>query len=381
MQKVYADNSASSFPKAPGVSDAIKDFLDNVGCNVNRGGYESSYNTALEILDTRKMLCELFNFKEPRNLIFTPGISYSLNMLLKGFLKEGDHVITSSMEHNSVMRPLFELSKKNKLSYDMAPCSSDGSLNAGDISKLINSKTKALVITHASNVCGTVMPIYEIHDICKKHGIKLIIDSAQTAGVLPLDMSYADAIAFTCHKGLLASQGLGGFLIKSDFADQIDPIITGGTGSLSHELDQPNFLPDKFESGTLNIPAIIGLKKALQFIKQEGLKNIQKKESQLTNLFLSETSKLNKLQIIGKRNTQNRTAVISLNFPNHDNAEIAATLDTNYGIMARCGLHCAPQAHKTLQTYPKGTLRFSFSHFNTPTEITHIIQSLKDILR
>ncbi|MCL2361362.1 MAG: aminotransferase class V-fold PLP-dependent enzyme [Defluviitaleaceae bacterium] len=378
MRKVYADNSSTSFPKAPGVSDAIKDYLDNVGCNVNRGGYESSYNVALEILATRNLLCKLLNFNEPRNVIFTPGITYSLNMILKGFLEDGDHVITTSMEHNGVMRPLHELSYMG-ISYDVASCNINGCLNPVDIKKLINRRTKAVIMTHASNVCGTILPIYDISDICKRYGIKLIIDSAQTAGALEVDMSHIDALAFTCHKGLLATQGLGGFLVKNDLAERIEPIITGGTGSQSHEIIQPTILPDKFESGTLNIPAIMGLKKSLEFIHNVGTKTILEKKMKHTEKFLYEISRMNDVRIIGKNNLQDRIAVISLNFINRDNAEIASTLDNDYGIMTRCGLHCAPTAHKTLQTYPQGTVRFSFGHFNTEEDVDYIIASIKDI--
>ena len=380
MRRVYADNSATSFPKAPGVSDAMKDFLDNVGCNVNRGGYESSYSTALEILNVRKLLCELFSFNDPRNVIFTPGITYSLNMILNGFLREGDHVITTTMEHNGVMRPLYELTKSGVV-YETVRCSRDGALDPKDIAGLINEKTKAVIMTHASNVCGTVLPIGEVSEICEKRGIRLIVDSAQTAGVLDIEMNNIDALAFTCHKGLLASPGLGGFIIKSEFADTMKAVFTGGTGSLSHDIVQPDFLPDKFESGTLNIPAIMGLKKSLEYIKSTGVNIIRSKELALTEKFIGGISGITDVRIIGKKDLTGRIAVVSLDFTNRDNAEIAAALDSDYGIMTRCGLHCAPSAHKTLGTYPQGTVRFSFGHFNTVEEIEYIIQSVKEILK
>ncbi|MCL2217130.1 MAG: aminotransferase class V-fold PLP-dependent enzyme [Defluviitaleaceae bacterium] len=384
MRKVYADNSSTSFPKAPGVSDSIKDFLDNVGCNVNRGGYEASYNTALEILEARKLLCGLFNFNEPigkpRNVIFTPGITYSINMILQGFLKENDHIITTSMEHNGVMRPLHELSERG-VDYSMAECEEDGTLDPQKIASLFTAKTKAVIMTHASNVSGTVLPIREVYEICAPREIKLIIDTAQTAGELPIDMSYADAIAFTAHKGLLAAQGLGGFIIKSDFAKKITPIITGGTGSKSHEILQPDLLPDKFEAGTINIPAIIGLKKALEYIKAQNPATIHAKKMKLTERFLQAVRDIPGVVIIGKKDLQNRISTVSLNFKTIDNAEIAALLDSDYGIMTRCGLHCAPVAHKTLKTYPHGTVRFSFGYFNTPGEIDYIAQAIKEIVR
>lgn len=380
MMNVYADNSSTSFPKAPGVSDAMKDFLDNVGCNINRGGYASSYDIALEILETRKLLCEMFHFDRARNVIFTPSVTYSLNMILKGLLRENDHIITTSMEHNAVMRPLYELSQKG-VAYDTVLCGQDGLLHAQDIVPLITPRTKAVVMTHASNVCGTVMPIEEVSEICRKHGIKLIVDAAQTAGVMDIDMTYIDALAFTGHKGLLASQGTGGFIVKSDLAEEIAPIITGGTGSLSHEITQPNFLPDKFESGTLNIPGILGLKKALEYIRYVSTKTILGKEMMLAEKFISAISQIKDINIIGKKDLTSRLAVISLDFVNRDNADIAADLAGDYGIMTRCGLHCAPVAHKTLGTYPQGTVRFSFGHFNTMDEIEYIIASIKAILQ
>jgi len=379
MRKVYVDNSATSFPKAPGVSSAVKDFLDNVGCNVNRGGYQSSYNTALEILQTRKMLCELLCFAEPKNVVFTPGITYSLNMILRGFLHEGDHVITTSMEHNGVMRPLHELSKGG-VWYDIAGCASDGSLATKEIAALITAKTKAVVMTHASNVCGTVLPIADVYEICRARGVKLIVDAAQTAGVLDIDMACIDALAFTAHKGLLAPQGLGGFIINSDMEQMVEPLITGGTGSLSHEITQPGFMPDKLESGTMNIPAIIGLKASLEYIKSIGTKAIFEKEAELAEDFIAQVSKLSGVRIVGKKNMTGALAVISLDFANMDNSEMAATLDAEFGIMTRCGLHCAPNAHKTLGTYPHGTVRFSFGHLNTAEEVEYIAASVKEVL-
>jgi cysteine desulfurase family protein len=301
-------------------------------------------------------------------------------MILKGFLKEGDHVITTSMEHNGVMRPLHEL-LENGVAYDVVTCGGDGALDANDVVGLINARTKAVVMTHASNVCGTVLPIYDVSEICAKRGVKLIIDAAQTAGILNIDMEYIDALAFTCHKGLLASQGLGGFIVKSAFAEKIEPIITGGTGSLSHDITQPDFLPDKFESGTMNIPAIMGLKKSLEYIKSVGIETIFKKEIELAERFVSAISALGDARIVGKQDMSDRIAVISLDFRNRDNAEIAAALDGDYGIMTRCGLHCAPVAHKTLRTYPRGTVRFSFGHFNTTDDVDFIVESIREILR
>jgi len=380
MKKIYADNSSTSFPKAPGISDTIKDFLDNIGCNINRGGYANSYSVAMEILDTRQMLADMFHIGNPKEVVFTPSVTYSLNILLQGLLRKGGHVITTSMEHNSVMRPLHELSKMGA-AYDTVPCGEDGSMKADDITPLIRKDTKAVVILHASNVCGTVMPIEMTAEICNKHKIKLIVDTAQTAGILDINASEIDALTFTGHKGLLGPQGIGGIIIKTEFANEISPLVFGGTGSLSHEFEQPNFLPDKFESGTINIPAILGLKKAIEYINSVGMKSIYEKEMALTSAFLSEVRSIDGVSIIGKDNCADRISVVSLDFASNDNALIAAALDKSYGIMTRCGLHCAPIAHKTLNTYPRGTLRFSFGHFNTMDDVEYIAQSLKEILK
>jgi len=380
MKKVYADNGSTSFPKAPGVSDAMKSFLDDLGCNVNRGGYADSYEVAMDILSARQMISGLFQAQSPQEVIFTPGVTYSLNMLLQGLLKEGDHVITTSMEHNAVMRPLRALSKTG-VAYDAVPCGRDGSLKAEDIIPFIKKETRAVIMTHASNVCGTILPIQAVSEICQGHKLRLIVDAAQTAGVLDIDARGIDALAFTGHKGLLAAQGIGGFVIKKEFADEISPLITGGTGSLSHGIEQPNFLPDKFESGTMNIPAIIGLKKSLEYISLTGLKTIHDNEARLAAAFISKIRGLGGLNIVGPENEAGRVAVVSADFSGHDNASIAYALDSKYGIMTRCGLHCAPVAHQTLDTYPRGTVRFSFGHFNTMDEVEYIAQSIKEILK
>ncbi|MCL2754047.1 MAG: aminotransferase class V-fold PLP-dependent enzyme [Defluviitaleaceae bacterium] len=377
--RVYADNSTTSFPKAKGVSAAMTSFLDATPANINRGSYTAAYDVGMDVLKVRQLLCQLFSFDQPKNVVFTPGITYSLNMILKGFLQNGDHVITSSMEHNGLMRPLHDLTK-NGVTYDIIQANTEGIFDSKDIAKMIKHNTKMVVMTHASNVCGTLLPITEIGKICKEYDIKFVLDSAQTAGSLSINMEYIDALCFTAHKGLLASPGLGGFLIKSDFAKLVNPIITGGTGSASHELEHPTSMPDKFETGTLNIPAIIGLKTALEYIlsfKQGELSGIK---MSLTSEFLRQLENIKGLRIVGKKNTTERVAVVSLDFVDRDNSDVSTILDEKFGIMTRCGLHCSPMSHKTLGTYPQGTVRFSFSHFNTMEEIDYIVRSIKWIL-
>lgn len=382
MKRVYLDNGATSFPKAPGVGDAMKHYIESIGCNINRSGYDSSYSAEQVVLDTREKLCALFNYHNIENVIFTMNITQSLNFLIKGLMGPGDHCIVSSMEHNAVMRPLTQLDKK-RVMFSRVPCSTKGELDADKILEYIKPNTKAVIMTHASNVCGTILPIEQIGRICKEKGLIFILDTAQTAGILNIDFKKAniDALAFTGHKGLLGPQGIGGFLIKDELANSIESLISGGTGSLSDSEDVPPFMPDKFESGTPNIPGIFGLNAALEFIEKEGIDNIREKELELAGLFIEEVKNMNNVKIAGLETTQGRMAVVSLDFVQNDNAEIAYELDRKYGIKTRCGIHCAPSAHKTLGTFPQGTVRFSFSHFNTEEEVRYTIDAINKTLQ
>jgi len=387
VDKIYFDNSSTSLPKAPGVACAISNFLENAGYNVGRGGYSGSLDIAMDILQTREHFATLFGAKRPREVIFTPGLTTSINMILSGFLKQGDHVITSSMEHNSVMRPLHALTKTRGISYDTVPCNNDGTLDPQEIIKFIKPSTKAVVMTHASNVCGTIMPIQAVGQLCKEHNLYFILDAAQTAGLLNIDMQRdnIDALAFPGHKALLGPQGVGGFVIKEDFAHKVDAIMWGGTGSKTADLDQPELLPDKYESGTMNIPGILGLKAAVEYIIATGTDSIYQHEMKLCNHFIKGAKSIPDMELVAVDETStseqpSKIAVVSVNFPKHDNASITARLDKQFGIMARCGMHCAPAAHKTLGTYPQGTLRFSFGHENTLEEVDLLLGALTQIL-
>lgn len=380
MKKIYADYASTSFPKAPGVSDAMKAFLDYAPYNVNRGGYEDAYGVAMDIIETRELLAALFHIKSPKQVIFTGGITMALNMLLKGALKKGDHVITTSLEHNAVMRPLYQLSKEG-VDYSIIPCNTQGLVKAEDMVPLIRPSTKAVVMIHGSNVCGALLPLEEIGALCKSRGIKFIVDAAQTGGVVDIDANNVDALAFAGHKGLLGPQGIGGFVISPAFAREIEPLLTGGTGSQSQALTQPDFLPDQFEPGTLNLPGILGLKKALEYIQKTGIQTIYQQEMAIVQAFTKGVENLKGVKLIGPKAGKTPLAVISLDFEKLDNGAVSAALDQHYGIMTRSGLHCAPGAHKALGTYPKGTVRFSFGHTNTLDEVDYILSSLKKLLK
>ncbi len=381
MNKIYLDNAATSFPKAPGVSDRMKYYIDNIGANINRGGYSEQYKAEEIVFETRQMLTELFNGEDSANVIFTLNITQSLNTVIKGYLKSGDHVIVTSMEHNAVMRPLVQLEKKG-VEFSRVMCDEFGRLNPHDIKKAIKKNTKLVVITHASNVCGTILPIKEVGQICKENGLKFVVDTAQTAGCLNIDMkeNYIDVLPFTGHKGLMGPQGIGGFLVSSDMANEIEPLIVGGTGSMSDSEEIPPFMPDKFESGTLNLPGIFGLNEALKYLNNVGIENIYKKEMTLTHKFIEGLMEIDKLVLVGLKVTEGRVSTISVDCLYHDNALVSHLLDTEYNIMTRCGLHCAPSAHKTLGTFPQGTIRFSIGYHNSIEEIEYALNALKKIL-
>lgn len=385
MNRIYLDQASTSFPKAPGVAQAMMDYLTMNGVNVNRGCYSSAYSAEEVIYETRQLLAELFHFSKCKNVIFTPNVTTSLNFILKGFLKPGDHILVSAMEHNAVMRPVVQLASLG-ISFDRIPCRTDGSMILEKVEELIRPETKAIVTLHASNVCGTRMPLDALGEICQRHQLYFVVDSAQTAGIVPINMDkmHIDALAFTGHKGLRGPQGTGGFLVSQELAEQMEPLISGGTGSVSHTEEIPDFMPDRFESGTPNLPGIYGLHEALLYLKTHSLQAINEKELSLTGYFLEQLQALDDtgshIRIIGKKDLTDRNAVVSIQTPEIDMSQVAWQLDNEYGVMTRVGLHCAPNAHKTLGTYPAGTIRFSFGPENTKNELDFAIQGLKKIL-
>ena len=383
-KEIYFDSASTSFPKAPGIGQAMAAYLDTRGCNVGRGNYRWGYEVAEAVYQTRRKLCQLFQFNpgsDPtKNVIFTANVTEALNLVIKGLLKPGDHVLVSGMEHNAVMRPLCFL-KSQGVSWSAMPCDDQGNLQLDRIEPLIQKNTRAVIMTHGSNVCGTVLPIAPVAEICRSHHLKFVVDCAQTAGIFPIamDETAIDALCFTGHKGLLGPQGIGGVIMKDDLAQQLTSLVQGGTGSRSESFEMPDFLPDKFEAGTLNIPGIYGLSKALDYLQETGLETIHKKEMDLTERLLFGIQEIGKLQLIGIPGLKNRTATVSILSREKDNAVVAFELDQTYGIMTRVGLHCAPLAHQTLGTYPHGTIRLSLGHFNTLEEVDYCLNALAEI--
>lgn len=380
MKQIYFDHGSTSFPKAPGVAEAMAGMIERGAFNINRGNYEGAYEVAGTVLETREQLARLFHAESSKQVVFTPGITYSLNFFMKGFLQPGDHVLVSGMEHNAVMRPLDQLEHAG-IEYSVIRTNADGSIVVEDINGQIRANTSAVIVLHASNVCGTIMPIDVIGRVCTEHGLIFAVDTAQSAGSIDVDMVKCniDFLAFTAHKGLLGPQGVGGFLISERLDKRMKPLIAGGTGSQSDLLVMPDYLPDKYESGTLNLPGIIGLNAALTHLEEVGISSVFDKKMRLVSRLLEGVSEFPRIKIIGKSDLTDRVAVVSLDFIGYDNSDIAFRLEQQYAIMTRVGLHCAPMAHKSLNTYPQGTVRFSFGGQNTEAEVDILLDAFREL--
>ena len=394
MQQIYLDNASTSFPKPREVSDAVYHYMTGMGSNIGRGGYASAYAAEEAVFAARQLLCDFFGGEDPKNVVFTKNITEALNVLLRGLLQSGDHVLVSAMEHNAVMRPLQLLGHElaadeqpsDTITFSRVPCDREGNLELEYLPKLVRPNTKAIVMTHASNVCGTLLPLTEVGAFCKEHNLLLIVDSAQSAGLFPIHMQSLgiDALAFTGHKGLLGPQGMGGFILREHMVEQVLPLIVGGTGSLSHTERTPTFMPDKFEAGTLNLPGIMGLAAGVRWLHERGLDNIRNHELALTEQLLAGLLALEQqglLRVVGRKDITRRTSVVSIADTTLDIAMVAHKLAAEYGIATRVGLHCAPNAHKTLGTYPTGTLRFSMGWHNSAADIATALAALEEVLR
>ena len=379
MKTIYLDNAATSFPKPEGVSTAMKRYVDEIGATINRSVYGSAQDAGLVTLQLRERLKKLFNFPEPvTHVILTPGATWGLNVAIKGFLKPGDHCIVSSMEHNAVMRPLLQL---QGVEYDRIPCNREGLLNPEDIEALIRPNTKLLVIAHGSNVCGSVQDAKAVGEICAKYGIAFVLDAAQTAGHYPVDFEAfrLSALCVPGHKGLLGPSGIGALLMTDAFAKALNPIVAGGTGSASDSEYLPAYLPDRFESGTPNLPGIYGWEAALSFVESTGVIALRNHEMALCKRFLDGLETIPGVALCGTKDLSCRVGVISVDFLHKDNAEAAFELEMDYGILTRCGLHCAPSAHKTLDTFPRGTVRFSLGFANTEADVDAALDAISKI--
>ena len=381
----YLDNGSTTFPKPACVADAVYEYMTVVGANAGRGRYGSAYSVEDRMFECRERLAQLFGASDCSHVVFSKNVTESLNVLLKGWLRPGDHVIVSSMEHNSVMRPLVQLESRG-VSFSRAECDREGALVPGALERCLTPNTRAVVMTHVSNVCGTIMPIRQVGEFCQAHGLRFCLDSAQSAGVLPISMpeDHIDAVAFTGHKGLLGPQGIGGLVLGDSIAAEVEPLIAGGTGSASDMECMPRFLPDRLEAGTQNLPGIMGLHASLGWLQQTGIEAVHAHEVALAGQMLEELAPLEaagRVRLAGKHGTEGRLATISIQTPGRDEAQVADALASDFGILTRVGLHCAPNAHKTLGTFPHGTIRFSLGYFNTPDDVHAAVDALREVLQ
>ena len=376
---IYLDNAATSFPKPSEVYEEVLNCMKNYAANSGRGSYDMSIQAALKILETREEICQLFNISSPLNLIFTCNATEALNIGIKGALRRGDHVISTVIEHNSVLRPLHSLTE-NGVEVTLISVDKAGYVNIKDIQEEIKKNTRMIIINHVSNVLGSTQDIKSIGNLSKENGIIFMVDASQSAGVIPIDVESAhiDLLAFSGHKGLLGPQGTGGLFIREGI--KLKNFIEGGTGSNSHFMIQPDFMPDQFESGTLNTPGIAGLCEGIKFIKRVGLDSIQKKEQQLLLYLLEELKKLSYVKIYGSHSVKQRNAVISFNIEGID-ASIIGEQFNEMEIAVRTGYHCAPLIHETIGTEYAGTVRVSPGYFNTFMEVEELLKAIISIYK
>ncbi len=378
---IYLDNSATSFPKPKAVSIAVNNALRFYCANPGRSGHKMSLLAAKKIFECRESVCELFNVDDVSKIVFTSGCTHSLNTVIKGVLKSGDHCVVSCLEHNSVIRPLEKL-KSIGVTYSVAtvyPDDNDKTLDS--FRKCFNTKTKLVVCTHASNVFGTRLPVERLCALAHSYGILFCLDAAQSAGVLDIDVQNVgyDFVCCAGHKGLYGPMGIGLMIINTN--ELIDTLIEGGTGSNSQDFKQPDFLPDRYESGTLNIPGICGLQKGVEFVNNIGVNNIAEKEFRHIKRLYNSLVRYNKVVLYSKVDSLLSTApVLSFSVSGFNSEQVASYLDKRYSIALRAGLHCAPMAHKFMNTTDNGTVRVSPSYFTTDKDIDVLIHAIKNLI-
>jgi cysteine desulfurase family protein len=377
---VYLDNAATSYPKAPGVASAMADYVEKVGATINRSSYASAQEAGLVTLSLRERLCHLFNHPDPTHAVLTPGATAGLNMVIKGLLRPGDHCLVSSMEHNAVMRPLVQLEREG-VAFERIPCDAQGRLRLEALPGMIKLNTRLVVMAHGSNVCGTVQDAEAVGKICRERGVPFALDAAQTAGHIEVDFERfgLSALVVPGHKGLLGPQGIGALLLDADFARRLTPLVAGGTGSASDSEELPDWMPDRFESGTPNMPGVYGWEAALGWLENTGIETLENHEKTLSKRFLEGIYGLKNVKLYGITVPERRTGVFSVGFLNCDNAEAAWRLEREFGILTRCGLHCAPSAHKTLGSFPEGSVRFSTGWANTEADIDAALSAIAAI--
>lgn len=372
---IYFDNAATTLMKPDTVARSVYDAILTMG-NAARGAHEASLSSMRILYDTREMLCELFHGEAPEQVAFTANSTEALNFAIQGLLQPGDHVITTVLEHNSVLRPLY-LKEQEGVSLTILPADEKGNVSPEAFEEAIRPDTEAIVCTHASNLTGNVLDLYRIGEICRKNHLLFIVDASQTAGLLPIDMQEMNisVLCFTGHKSLMGPQGTGGLVVKKGV--DIRPILVGGSGIHSYSKSHPSTMPTALEAGTLNCHGIAGLHAALGYLKEKGAHNLYEKEHLLMQAFYEGVVKIPGVKVYGDFEQKERAPIVTLNIEDYDSGQVSDELLTRFQIATRAGAHCAPLMHESLGTREQGAVRFSFSHFNTMEEIQKGIEAVK----
>ncbi len=376
---IYFDNAATTWPKPPQVAEAMVHFLEEVGANPGRAAHRQAVEAGRIVYDAREAVAELFNAPDPLRVVFGANVTEALNLALVGLLRPGDHVVTSSMEHNSVMRPLRALEREG-VELTVVRCSPEGFLDPADVEAALRPHTKLVVLNHASNVVGTLLPLAEVGRICRQHDLLLLVDAAQTGGAYPVDVQadQIDLLAFTGHKSLYGPMGTGGLIVGERVdVKRLEPLKRGGTGSRSEHEEQPDFLPDMCESGTLNVVGLAGLAAGVRWVMARGVDRIRAHEVELTRRLIAGLCEIRGVTVYGGHDAGLQTATVSFNVAGMASSEVGLRLDEECGIMCRVGLHCAPAAHKTIGTFPAGTVRFGLGAFNTADEVDAAVAAVR----
>ena len=378
---IYLDNAATSWPKPPEVLRAMADFLERAGGNPGRSGHRLSVAAGRVVYEAREALAAFFNAPDPLRIIFTHNATHALNLALRGLLRPGDRVVTTSVEHNSVMRPLRDLERKG-VEVVVVACGPDASLAPADMEAAVEPGTRLVVVNHASNVTGTILPVAEVARLAHAAGALVLVDAAQTAGCLPIDVTAAgiDLLAFTGHKALQGPAGTGGLVIGDAVdASRLEPLMTGGTGSNSESQDQPAALPDKLEAGTVNAVGLAGLHAGLRFVTDRGIDAIRAHELELTHMLMEGLAGVPGVTLYGPAAAAERTATVSITVDGLRVSDVGLALDEDYGVLTRVGLHCAPAAHRTVGTFPEGTVRMAAGVFTSADDVAKTVAAVKEI--
>ncbi|WP_025849844.1 aminotransferase class V-fold PLP-dependent enzyme [Paenibacillus ehimensis] len=381
MSVIYLDHAASSWPKPPEVLKAMHDCMEQYAANPGRGSHELAVKASRVLFEGRKQLAKLFNIKNPNDIAYAPNTTFALNLAIKGFVKEGDHILCTAVEHNSVRRPLEYLKRTKNVQVTYVKTDEQGRLSLDDVRREIISKTSLIVSTHSSNLLGSIMPVEELGQLCRDHQIKLLVDAAQTAGTMEVDVQKLGIhmLAFPGHKGLLGPQGTGGLYIDPEI--DLEPLLHGGTGSQSEAAEQPDVRPDRYEAGTQNTVGVAGLVEGVRYIHKQTVEQIHAREWKLTQRIMNGLMEINGVTILGPQIGQNKTGIVAFTIAGADSSEVAFILDQSFHIAVRAGFHCTPLAHEMVGTLERGAVRASVGCFTTEEETDQLLYAVREIAK